>query len=141
MGENAQHQREKDQTRETEHAKMPKTDITQLVATHPEMPEEMELIRESRKQNAELTLEYPTKQDLEEEADETEKRRNYTCANCKKSFRTTVGKTHRLRNTPGCRKVHPKKNLRTDAQTVTEPPKNRTNYENIGNTCVQDREK
>ena len=44
-----------------------KTEITQLVATRPEMPGELELNREDRKQLAELMLEYPTKTDEQEE--------------------------------------------------------------------------
>ena len=85
MKENAQPQREEDQTRETEYTKNAETtDIMELVAIRPEIPEEMELNRESRKQIEDLMLEYPTKtRELEEEAEETEQSRNYTCLNYK----------------------------------------------------------
>ena len=82
-----------------------KTDITQLVAARREMPEEMELNRESRKQLAELMLEYPTRIDKQEEAEETEQRRQYTCINCKMPFKTPMGKPNHLRNKPECRQV------------------------------------
>ena len=144
MKGNAQPPREEDRTRETKYTKNAEwADITKLVAIHPEMPGEIELNRESRKQLSELMLEYPTKtRDLEEEeAEETEQRRNYTCINCKKSFRTAIGGTNHLRDTPECRKVHQKENLRINAQTLTEPSENRMNYENIGNMYVQDRKK
>ena len=51
-----------------EFAKQPgKTYIMQLVEKNPEMPEEIELNRERRKQLAELMLEYPMKIEEEEE--------------------------------------------------------------------------
>ena len=54
--------RREDQTRETEYTKdAEKTEIMHLVAKRPEMPEEMDLNRESRKQLSGLMLEYPTK--------------------------------------------------------------------------------
>ena len=61
---------------------MPKTEIIQLVARHPEIPEEMELNRESGKNLAALMREYPTKTP-DADAEETEKRREYTCIKCK----------------------------------------------------------
>ena len=54
-----------------EFAKQPgKTYIAQLVEKNPEMPEEIELNRERRKQLAELMLEYPMK--IEEEENRTQ---------------------------------------------------------------------
>ena len=56
-----QQQGKQENTKETEYAKKQgKTGIMQLGRTNPEMPDEMELNRENRKQLAELMLEYPT---------------------------------------------------------------------------------
>ena len=82
-----------------------KTDIMQLVAARREIPEEMELNRESRKQLAELMMEYTTRIEKKEEAEETERRRQYTCINCKMPFKTPMRKTNRLRNKPECKQV------------------------------------
>ena len=86
------------------------------------MPEEMELNRESREKLAELMLEYPTKtRELEEEeAEETEQRRNYTCVNCKKSFKMTIwGGIITFGTRRNAEKYLKKKKLRTNAQTAT----------------------
>ena len=77
-----------------------KTDITQLVARRREMPEAMEINRESRKQIAELMLEYPTRTDKPGETEEIELHRQYACRKCKTPLGTPMRKAHRLRNKP-----------------------------------------
>ena len=77
---------EKEWRKEPKYAKQPKqTYIMQLVEKHPEIPEEIELNNERRKQLAELMLEYPTRNDEEEQEnpprEQTEEKRCYTCQN------------------------------------------------------------
>ena len=100
----------------------------QLVAIHPEMPEEMELSRERRQQLEERMLEYPAKTrdpEKEYESEETERHRNYTCLNCKKPCETTIWGNNRLRHTPDCGKVHQKEEFANQchdcARTFSEP--------------------
>ena len=86
LKEKADHRRWQEENRIAHTKDAEKTDIMQMVATHQEMPEEMQLNRESRKQLAELMMEYLTRIEKQEEAEETEKRRKYTCINYKMPF-------------------------------------------------------
>ena len=89
------------------HQKSGKTEITQLVARHPDMPNELELNREDREQVSELMLEYPTEQGNREEGkQEEEQRRYYTCIRSGKPFETSIGATNRRKRSPECRQVH-----------------------------------
>ena len=90
-------QREMDKKGDTEYAKTAeKTEIAHLLASRPEIPTELELNREGRKQLEELMLEYPTKKDDQEEEtmeeeEEQKQRRYYTCVRRKKPFKTQIG--------------------------------------------------
>ena len=89
--------------------KTAQTELTQYIAAHPEMPEEMELNRDDRKQLAELMREYRPKKNNQELAqqDETfpEQQRKYTCLNCNQPFSTSMGKYNHIRRRPECQKV------------------------------------
>ena len=98
-----------------------------LVAKRQEMPEEVEINRESRKKLAELMLEYPTEIDRQEEADEAERRRKYTCVNCKMPFKTPKGEDESPLKQARMQPSTPKgKSPTTNARIVTELPRNRT---------------
>ena len=61
-----------------------KTEMAQLVARHPEMQSELELIREAGKQLAELMLEYPADQSNRERDERGEEQIiRYKCIGCK----------------------------------------------------------
>ena len=86
-----------------------------LVEKHPEMPEELELNKERRKQMAELTLGYPTQTDeMEKESLSQEnagEKRYYTCKNCRKPYSAIRGKLNHLENNPKCKMYHRRKLL------------------------------
>ena len=69
-----------------------KADVMQLIARHPEMPEERELDIEDRKKLAEIMLENPPRQGSQEQTtQEMDHRRKYTCLNCDETFITPIG--------------------------------------------------
>ena len=89
-----------------------KTDIMKLVEKHSEMTGEQEPNIEGRKQLAATMLEYPTRQDgQEEEAKEGDHRMYYTCIRRKNPPKTPIGKTNRLRHASECAQVHQKEDF------------------------------
>ena len=70
----------------------------QLVAKHSEMPDELGMNREGRKQLEKLRLERPKTRRT--------RRRNkrgpryYTCVRCKKPFATPIGRKNHLKHSP-----------------------------------------
>ena len=116
-----------------------RTEITHLVATHPEIPGELELNRENREQLAEHMPEYPTKAETQEESRGKEKRRYYTCIMCKKPCKTQIGKTNHLKHSPECRQVPQQEefaNRRQDCRVNFNAP---TNYESIDSTYAHNK--
>ena len=96
-----QREKEERERSESKYVKKPRqTYIIQLVQKYPEMPYELKLNDNRRKQLAELMLEYPTKNDEEEQEnpprEQTEEKRHYTCQNCKKEYSTIRGKLNHL---------------------------------------------
>ena len=96
---------ELDWGKKVEYAKQQKqTYITQLVEKRPEIPEELELNKERRKQLAELMLEYPTQTDEMEKESLTQEnageKRYYACQNCGKPYSAIRGKLNHLENNP-----------------------------------------
>ena len=104
-----------------EYAKQQKqTYIMQLVEKHPEMPGELELNKERRKQSAELMLGYPTKTDEMEKENLTQEKagwkRYYTCQNCKKSYSAIRGTLNHLEHNPKCKNVPQKETFISKCQ-------------------------
>ena len=82
-----------------------RTYIMQLVEKNPEMPEELALNKDRRKQLAELMLEYPTRADDEENPtrEQEKEKRYYTCQNCRRAFGTIRGKLNHREHNPKCK--------------------------------------
>ena len=69
---------------------------------------EMDLIRDDRKQLAELTIEYPPKKKPttpQQEGALPEQRRKFTRINCRRPFSAPIGKTNHIKQSRECQNV------------------------------------
>ena len=86
-----------------------------LVKNNPEMPEQLELDDNQRKQLAGLMLEYPTKEEQQDQENNQEEqtgaKRIFTCLRCEEMFNTVGGKLNHLKNNEKCREVPQRENF------------------------------
>ena len=126
--------------------KTTQAELTQYVTSHPEMPEEMELNREDRKQMAELTLEYPPggrSQELtQQEETPPERKRGYTRLDVSRPFRSEIGKFNRTKRHPECKNASLQEtceNQRDDCSRAFKSPVNLRGNQKF--VCADIREK
>ena len=104
------------------HKNKEQSHIMQVVKTHPEMPEEMELSKDRRKQLSELMLEYATgttKRRIRRK--NSWRNRDIThVRNAKRASTTIMGKTRHLEQYPERKEEPQMGNLRTYVMTVAE---------------------
>ena len=106
----------------------------QIVARHPEMPNELELNREDRQQLAELMPEYPTEQGNQDE--ENKKRSSADSAHAYDASgrsKTPIGKKNAADTLQNADKYVGKKYSSANAKNATEIFDHQKSYENNDN--------
>ena len=86
-----------------------------LVKDNPEMPQKLEPDDNKRKQLAELMLEYPAKEEQDDQ-EQIEEKRLFTCLLCRGKYNDISGKLNHLVSSERCRNVPQKENFENKCQ-------------------------